>query len=196
MASSNLARCKIKLHHGVSCSFCSAKYSDGGGRLGQIDCRIKKNILIIWNTTRRIHSANMLYHMTFPNILHKSNQNLRITGSLLRQFHRFETMFLNAMICHSSWVSHKETFTAFTTLTKQIYGDIDLIMTVAQSERARYNSLLWKSSFVAQYCRCNQHFLSFDKFTKKSRNASLPLPHLALFNHYCSRFAGSSSLLL
>ena len=64
MASSNLARCKIKLHHGVSCSFCSAKYSDGGGRLGQIDCRIKKNIFIISNTTGRIHSANMLYHIS------------------------------------------------------------------------------------------------------------------------------------
>ena len=90
------------------------------------------------------------------------------------------------MICRSTWVSHKETFTAFTTLTKQIYGDIDLIMTVAQSERARYNSLLWKSTFVAQYCRCNQRFLSFDKFTIESRNASLPLPRLALFIH-CSR---------
>lgn len=150
MASSNLARCKIKLHHGVSCSFCSAiQRRRRKFRTNRLQDQ-KEHFDYLEYYTQDTLGQYMLYHMTFPNILHKSNQNLQ-TGSLLRQFHRFETMFLNAMICRSTWVSHKETFTAFTTLTKQIYGDIDLIMTVAQSERARYNSLLWKSTFVAQY---------------------------------------------
>ena len=181
------------LHHGVSCSFCSAiQRWRRKIRTNRLQDQ-KEHFDYLEYYTQDTLGQYVVSHFQTSCI----NQiKIFVTGCLLRQFHRFETMFLNAMICRSTWLSHKETFTAFTTLTKQIYGDIDLIMTVAQSERARYNSLLWKSSFVAQYCRCNQHFLSFDKFTIESRNVSLPLPHLALFIHYCSRFAGSSSLLL
>ena len=135
MASSNLARYEIKLDHGVRCSFCSAiQRRRRKFRTNRLQDQKEHFDYLEFYTQDTLGQYVVSYDIS-KHPAFKSNQIL-LTGCLLRQFHRFETMFLNAMICHSTWVSHKETFTAFTTLTKQIYGDIDLIMTVAQSERA------------------------------------------------------------